>query len=81
MNAYGTFLRRGTNALRADELKLLRVSDNVQAGYLCPPQVADEIIEGVTAYSPIRKTAKLWQCRREAIEIPKKTGSGAATPG
>ena len=79
MKAFGTFLRRGANALRPDELKVLRVSDDVQAGYLCPTEVANEIIKGVTEYSPLRTIAKLRQCRREAIEIPKKTGSGAAT--
>lgn len=77
--AYGEFLRRGINALGPEERKVLTVSDDPQAGYLAPPQVAAEIIKGVNAYSPLRSICKVLTCNRESLEIPKKTASGTAT--
>ena len=76
--AFQTFLRRGPQALRPEDARVLTVSDDPRAGYLAPPEVAEEIIQGVTEYSPLRKIAKVRQVRREALEQPKKTGSGAA---
>ncbi len=76
--AFGLFLRKGREVLQPYEVKTLRVSDDPQAGYLCPPQMATEIIRSITESSPIRQIARVVGISRESLEAPKKTGSGAA---
>lgn len=78
VKAFKKFLRGGRETLSPEELKVLTVSNDPQAGYLAPPETAREIIKGVTAYSPLREIAKVRQVYREALEVPKKTASGTA---
>lgn len=76
---FSRFLRKGREALQPDEIKSLRLSDAEQAGYLAPPEFANEIIKTISEFSPIRTVAKVRTTNREAIEIPKKIGTGTAT--
>ncbi|MDD8014062.1 MAG: phage major capsid protein [Acidobacteriota bacterium] len=77
--AFSRYLRKGREGLHPDETKSLRVSDAAQAGYLCPPEFANEIIKSVSEYSPIRTVAKIRTTNRESFEMPKRVGTGTAT--
>lgn len=78
-SAFLTYARRGEKGLNPDEAKLLSISDDATGGYLAPVEMQAEIIRGVTEYSPIRGLARIRHTSSRSVDIPKRTGTFAAT--
>ena len=76
--AFFAYARRGLDAIGDDEKKALTIGDSAQAGYLAPPEFAQEIIKGITDMSPIRQIARVRPMSRSELQIPKRTGQFAA---
>ena len=72
--AFTTFVRKGVEALGAEEVKILSVADDAAGGYLAPTEFVAEVIKGVTEFSPIRDLARVRQTASSSIEIPRRTG-------
>jgi HK97 family phage major capsid protein len=72
--AFENFLRRGKEALGADEVKMLRVADDTQGGYLAPPEFVAEVDKNIVQFSPVRQAARVGQTSSGSVIIPKRTG-------
>jgi len=72
--AFGKFLRKGVENLSPDEVKVLTVGDDTQAGYLAsPPDFQNRIIEVLTEISPVRSVASVMQTSKSSVQIPSMT--------
>jgi HK97 family phage major capsid protein len=77
--AFDKLLRKGLQALGPDERKVLTISDDTTGGYLeTPPDYVQEIIKGVTLYSPFRSVARVRNTASNTIQVPKRTASFSA---
>lgn len=72
--AFGTFLRKGQNALTAEETKTLRVSDDTAGGYLAPADFSTEIVKQLVQFSPVRQAASVGSTSSSSVILPKRTG-------
>lgn len=72
--AFGGFLRKGREALSADEVKALRVADDTAGGYLAPPDFVAEVVKGIVEMSPIRQAARVGSTSSGEVLLPKRTG-------
>lgn len=72
--AFSHFIRQGREALGADEIRSLRVSDDTAGGYLAPDQFTAELLRNVVAFSPIRSVARVANTASGAVILPKRTG-------
>jgi len=72
--AFGSFLRFGREALPADEVKALRVSDDTAGGYLAPADFTAEVVKGIVERSPIRQAARVGSTSSGEVILPKRTG-------
>jgi HK97 family phage major capsid protein len=72
--AFETFLRKGREALSADEVKTLRVSDDTAGGYLATAEFTTEVDKQLVQFSPIRAAARVGQTASGSVIIPKRTG-------
>ncbi|MGQ0571593.1 MAG: phage major capsid protein [Armatimonadota bacterium] len=61
------------------EGKVLTIGDATQAGYLAPVEYVREILKGVVEFSPLRSVARVRTTTAKAIQIPKRTGTFAAS--
>jgi len=68
------FIRRGREALTADEIRSLRVSDDTAGGYLAPDQFTAELLKNVVQFSPIRSVARVAATASGAVILPRRTG-------
>lgn len=75
MKAFENFLRKGVGVLKPEEMKVLKISDATTGSYLAVPEYVNEIIKGVTEFSPIRSIAKVRRTSAYSVQIPKKTSS------
>ena len=73
--AFGSFLRFGREALPADEVKALRVSDDTAGGYLAPADFTAEVVKGIVERSPIRQAARVGSTSSGEVILPKRTGT------
>lgn len=79
--AWLNYLRKGVQASDI-ELKVLTVANDVQAGYLAPPEVSREFIKELTELSPIRQYATVRQSTAPEVKYPKRlTGTNAKWEG
>lgn len=72
--AFENFLRKGREALSADEVKTLRVSDDTAGGYLATAEFTTEVDKALLQFSPIRAAARVGQTSSGSVIIPKRTG-------
>lgn len=72
--AFDTFVRKGKEALSADEVKSLRVSDDTAGGYLAPDAFQAELDRNVVLFSPVRSVARVLPTGAPAVLWPKRTG-------
>jgi len=77
--AFTGFLRHGREALPADEVRSLRVSDDPAGGYLAPDQFVAEVIKGIVEVSPVRQAARVGNTSSGAVILPKRTGRPTAS--
>lgn len=71
--AWLTYLRKGPQTDDVS-IKALTVANDVQAGYLAPPEVSKEFIRELTEISPIRQFASVRQSSAPSVKYPKRTG-------
>lgn len=88
--AFQAFLRYGehkltpeeervlTKAPKPQEGKVLTRGDDTTGGYLAPEEYVEEIIKGITEFSPIRSLARIRSTSRHSVQIPKRTGQFSA---
>lgn len=77
--AWTNFVRRGREAMQADEIRGLRVSDDTAGGYLAPDQFVAELLRLVVQFSPIRSVARVANTASAAVLLPKRTGGMTAS--
>ena len=76
--AFTTFLRKGREALGADEVKSLRVSDDTAGGYLAPAEFSREVDKNIVQFSPIRQAARVGATASGSVIVPRRTGRPTA---
>jgi HK97 family phage major capsid protein len=76
--AFETFVRKGKEALTADEIKSLRVSDDTAGGYLAPDAFQTELDRNVVLFSPVRSISRVMPTGAPAVLWPKRTGGMTA---
>ncbi len=72
--AFGEYLRKGKEAMSADEVKALAVSPDTAGGYLAPPEFSAEVVKGIVEQSPIRQAARVGSTSSGEVILPKRTG-------
>jgi HK97 family phage major capsid protein len=77
--AFGAFIRRGREAMGADEIRSLRVSDDTAGGYLAPDQFVTELLRNLVQFSPVRQVARVGDTASGAVLLPKRTGGMTAS--
>lgn len=77
--AFTTFLRKGREALGADEIKSLRVSDDSQGGYLAPAEFSREVDKNIVQFSPVRQAARVGSTASGSVIVPRRTGRPTAS--
>jgi HK97 family phage major capsid protein len=73
VKAFEHFVRQGREALGADEIKDLRVSDATAGGYLAPDQFVAELIRNLVEISPVRAAARIGNTTAGAVILPRRT--------
>ena len=76
--AFVIFLRKGREALGADEVKSLRVSDDTQGGYLAPAEFSREVDKNIVQFSPVRQAARVGATASGSVIVPRRTGRPTA---
>ena len=76
---FTTFLRKGREALGADEVKSLRVTDDTQGGYLAPAEFSREVDKNIVQFSPVRQAARVGATASGSVIVPRRTGRPTAT--
>jgi len=83
--AFVSWVRKGEKHLQPEELKVMRVSEDVTGGYVTPLEFDNRIIELMKVYSPIREIAEVFPISGAGVEIPKESAvdmdAFAAWPG
>lgn len=77
--AWDGFIRRGREALSADEIRSLRVSDDTAGGYIAPDSFVPELQRNVVLFSPVRQVARVMAIGTGAATLPKRTGGMTAS--
>jgi HK97 family phage major capsid protein len=75
---FNTFVRKGREALTADEQKSLLISDDTAGGYLAPDQFTTELDRNIVLFSPVRSYARVLPTGSPAVLWPKRTGGMTA---
>lgn len=78
VRAFNTFLRHGREALTAEEIRSLRVSDDTAGGFLAVDQFVAELQRNVVLFSPVRAVARVMSTTAGAALLPKRTGGMTA---
>ena len=78
VKAFTGFLRQGREALTADEVKTLRVSEDTAGGYLAPEQFTTEVLKELVEQSPMRQAARVSSTTAGSVLLPKRTGRPSA---
>lgn len=76
--AFTNFLRRGREAMEADEVRALIVGDDTKGGYLAPAEFQAEVIKGIVEISPIRQAVRVGSTGAGSVILPKLTGRPTA---
>lgn len=77
--AFSHFIRRGREAMGADEIRSLRVSDDTAGGYLAPDQFVTELLRNLVQFSPVRQVSRVANTASGAVLLPKRTGGMTAS--
>jgi|GEM_PF-210792 len=76
--AFTAFVRRGREAMGADEVRSLTVADDTSGGYLAPSDFRAQVIKGIEEISPIRQHATVTSTAAGELVMPKLTGRPTA---
>lgn len=77
-NAFWNAIRRGKNALYADELRALQVGTDSEGGYLVPQEFEDTLIQGLTTQNIMRTLATVINTASDR-NVPVVASHGSAT--
>lgn len=77
MDVFGRWLRKGE--IEPDEKKALYESDDTLGGFYAPTEYVEDLIKGVTEFSPMRSIVRVRSTDKRGIEIPKRTGQFSAS--
>lgn len=72
VKAFMKYVREDKQGLDPDELKLMKISDDVSAGYTAPIEISSQIIKKLTELSKIRQIAEVQTIGGAGIEFPKE---------
>lgn len=85
-DAFFNWCRKGTVPVaqkaildKGIETKGLTAQDDTGGGYLAPSEFVNEIIKGITEFSPIRTVARIKTTSNRSVRIPKRTGTFSAS--
>jgi len=70
--AFLKYVREDKQGLDPEEMKLMKISDDVSAGYTAPIEISSQIIKKITELSKIRQIAEVQTIGASAIEFPKE---------
>jgi HK97 family phage major capsid protein len=73
------FCRKGIERMTPDEQKALVVSNDTTGGIFAPPDFLTDIIKAQVLWSPLREIVNVRSTSRSDVQIPKRTGTAAAT--
>ncbi|NJL06964.1 MAG: phage major capsid protein [Methylacidiphilales bacterium] len=76
--AFTTFLRKGREALGADEIKSLRVADDTSGGYIATSEFSREVDKNLVQFSPIRQAVRVGSTSSGSVIIPRRIGKPSA---
>lgn len=71
--AFDLFIRRGREALGAEEIRSLHVADDTSGGYLTTPDFRADLLKGLQEISPIRRLSAVTSTSAGEIVLPKLT--------
>ncbi|MGJ0506167.1 MAG: phage major capsid protein [Methylocystis sp.] len=77
--AFTAFLRKGREALGADEVKSLQVANDTLGGYLAPADFSAEVDKNLVQFSPVRAAARVGATASGSVIIPRRTGAPTAS--
>lgn len=77
--AYDRFLRKGDQALKDEERKVLTIGADATGGYLAPAEYQREIIKAITEISPFRQLVTVKSIGTNEFQQPKRTQTTTAT--
>jgi HK97 family phage major capsid protein len=77
--AFDAFLRRGREAMPAEEIRSLRVSDDTAGGFLAPDQFIPELQRNVISFSPLRQVARVMPIGSAAAVLPRRVAGMTAS--
>jgi HK97 family phage major capsid protein len=72
MKAFLKWVREDKQGLGPEELKVMKISDNVSAGYMAPVELSSQIIKKMETLSKIRQIAEVITIGGSGIEFPKE---------
>lgn len=75
--AFASYLRTGS--MNEAEKKALVVSNDTTGGVFAPAELVMEVIKAEVLWSPFRGIARVRPTGRSSVQIPKRTGTAAAT--
>lgn len=78
-DSFFAWTRYGDNAWKDDRKNVLQVSDDQSAGYLAAPEFVAEILKEIVEISPMRSIVTVRRTSKRAVQMPRRTGRGAAT--
>ena len=70
--AFAAYLSRG-GAISAEEQRALTQSNDIEGGYLSPPELASEIVRDLVEFSPIRRVASVRQTTAPSVIYPTRS--------
>ncbi|MFA5119830.1 phage major capsid protein [Zavarzinia sp.] len=76
--AFTGFVRRGREALAADEVRALTVADDTAGGYLAPADFQTELLKNLVLISPVRQAARVMNTSSGSVILPKRTAAPTA---
>jgi len=76
--AFAGFIRQGREALSAEEVRALRVSDDTAGGYLAPAEFNAEMLRNIRLFSPVRTVARVMNTGAPSVKLPKRVGGMTA---
>jgi len=79
MKMFGEVLRGKYFAFDDLKSKGLISGDDTRGGYLAPFEYSEQIVADITEWSPLREVCTVRSTSRAGVQIPKKTGSAAAS--
>jgi HK97 family phage major capsid protein/HK97 family phage prohead protease len=73
--AFNSFIKKGKEALAAEEVRALTVSTDSAGGFTVPDDFKKEMVKNLVLFSPIRQAARVSQAVGSEILLPVRSGN------